>query len=202
MRWWRMPNRTISLDEVSDAIRKQLIKDGENFSHWVRMQLRRYQPGESKPEVKPAPPRNYMCKNCFGNHWTADCPSLEASEWICTISFWLIFRSWMRRKKNECCIDLLHVRWRYVAKGTFWIHGGVLQTEGSCCCWNVNDVSTTLLDVWWLSVLVTCAICGFEADVNPRIASIQGHRPHRKMENPPDLWVCDLHFNQDKESNW
>ena len=28
-----MPNRTISLDEVSDAIRKQLVKDGENFSH-------------------------------------------------------------------------------------------------------------------------------------------------------------------------
>jgi len=76
-----MPNRTISLDEVSDAIRKQLVKDGENFSHWVRMQLRKHQPGESaRDQVKPAPPRNYMCKNCFGNHWTADCPSLEASE--------------------------------------------------------------------------------------------------------------------------
>ena len=65
-----MPNRTISLDEVSDAIRKQLVKDGENFSHWVRMQLRKHQPGESEAKVKPAPPRNYMCKNCFGNHWT------------------------------------------------------------------------------------------------------------------------------------
>jgi len=75
-----MPNRTISLDEVSDAIRKQLVKDGENFSHWVRMQLRKHQPGESESKVKPAPPRNYMCKNCFGNHWTADCPTLEASE--------------------------------------------------------------------------------------------------------------------------
>jgi len=75
-----MPNRTISLDEVSDAIRKQLVKDGENFSHWIRMQLRKYSPGESEPKVKPAPPRNYMCKNCFGNHWTADCPTLEASE--------------------------------------------------------------------------------------------------------------------------
>jgi hypothetical protein len=75
-----MPNRTISLDEVSDAIRKQLVKDGENFSHWVRLQLRNHQPGKSEPKVKPAPPRNYMCKNCFGNHWTADCPTLEASE--------------------------------------------------------------------------------------------------------------------------
>lgn len=75
-----MPNRTISLDEVSDAIRRQLVKDGENFSHWVRMQLRKHQPGESEPKVKPAPPRNYMCKNCFGNHWTADCPTLEAAE--------------------------------------------------------------------------------------------------------------------------
>ena len=59
---------------------KGLVKDGENFSHWVRMQLRKHQPGVSEPKVKPAPPRNYMCKNCFGNHWTADCPTLEASE--------------------------------------------------------------------------------------------------------------------------
>lgn len=76
-----MPNRTISLDEISDAIRKQLVKDGVNFSHWIRMQLRNHQPTESELKVidKPAPPRNYMCKNCFGNHWTADCPSLEAT---------------------------------------------------------------------------------------------------------------------------
>jgi len=43
---------------------------------------------------------------------------------------------------------------------------------------------------------VQCAICGFEAEVNPRIAAIYGHRAHRKMGNPPDLWVCDFHFNQ------
>jgi hypothetical protein len=49
-------------------------------------------------------------------------------------------------------------------------------------------------------MLVKCAICGHVANVNPRIASIQGHRPHRKMENPPDLWVCDIHFIRDKES--
>ena len=49
-------------------------------------------------------------------------------------------------------------------------------------------------------MLVKCAICGYVADVNPRIASIQGHRPHRKMENPPQLWVCDIHFIQDKGS--
>ena len=75
-----MVNRTISLDEVSDAIRRQLVKDGLNFSHWVRMQLRKHQPPESEVKVKPAPPRNYMCKNCFGNHWTADCPTLEGQQ--------------------------------------------------------------------------------------------------------------------------
>jgi len=75
-----MVNRTISLDEVSDAIRKQLVKDGVNFSHWVRMQLRNHHPVHVESQPKPAPPRNYMCKNCFGNHWTADCPTLEASE--------------------------------------------------------------------------------------------------------------------------
>ena len=79
-----MPNRTISLDNVTDAMRAQLVSQGVNFSHWVRMQLRNMPvnqiQGESEPKVKPAPPRNYMCKNCFGNHWTADCPTLEASE--------------------------------------------------------------------------------------------------------------------------
>ena len=79
-----MPNRTISLDNVTDAMRAQLVSQGVNFSHWVRMQLRNMPvnqiQGESEIKVKPAPPRNYMCKNCFGNHWTADCPSLEASE--------------------------------------------------------------------------------------------------------------------------
>jgi len=79
-----MPNRTISLDNVTDAMRAQLVSQGVNFSHWVRMQLRNMPvnqiQGQSEPKVKPAPPRNYMCKNCFGNHWTADCPTLEASE--------------------------------------------------------------------------------------------------------------------------
>ena len=79
-----MPNRTISLDNVTDAMRAQLVSQGVNFSHWVRMQLRNMPvnqiQGESEPKVKPAPPRNYMCKNCFGNHWTADCPTLEGQQ--------------------------------------------------------------------------------------------------------------------------
>lgn len=77
-----MPNRTISLDNVTDAMRAQLVSQGINFSHWVRMQLRNMPVNQvqDEVEVKPAPPRNYMCKNCFGNHWTADCPTLEASQ--------------------------------------------------------------------------------------------------------------------------
>lgn len=43
-------------------------------------------------------------------------------------------------------------------------------------------------------VLVKCAICGFEANVNPRILAIYGHRPHRSMLNPPEIWICDIHF--------
>lgn len=42
-------------------------------------------------------------------------------------------------------------------------------------------------------MLVTCAICGFEAEVNPRILAIYGHRPHRSMRNPPMIWICDTH---------
>lgn len=43
-------------------------------------------------------------------------------------------------------------------------------------------------------VLVKCAICGFQAEVNPRIAAIYGHRPHRSMRAPPTLWICDIHM--------
>ena len=41
---------------------------------------------------------------------------------------------------------------------------------------------------------VKCIICGFEAEVNPRIAAIYGHRPHRLMNAPPQIWICDTHF--------
>ena len=56
-----------------------------------------------------------------------------------------------------------------------------------------------LCDVRWKeakSMIVKCAICGFEANVNPRILAIYGHRPHRAMLNPPEVWICDIHFNQ------
>lgn len=73
-----MPNRTISLDEVSDAIRKTLVSKGVNFSHWVRMQLRNTDMKQVEQKIeKPKVPKNYMCRNCLGNHWTADCPTLE-----------------------------------------------------------------------------------------------------------------------------
>jgi|TARA_R110001592_G_C13068115_1_gene741553 hypothetical protein len=78
-----MPNRTISLDDVSDSIRKSLVEQGVNFSHWVRLQLLSNAAAsaiEPVEFVKPKPPRNYMCRNCLGNHWTADCPTLEVSE--------------------------------------------------------------------------------------------------------------------------
>ena len=49
-------------------------------------------------------------------------------------------------------------------------------------------------------MLVKCAICGHVAEVNPRAASLYSIRPIRNVPNPPDLWVCDIHFIQDKES--
>ena len=47
-----MPNRTISLDDVSDAIRKQLVGKGINFSHWVRMKLRTVDTEQNESELK------------------------------------------------------------------------------------------------------------------------------------------------------
>ena len=49
-----------------------------------------------------------------------------------------------------------------------------------------------------IAVLVKCVICGFEAEVNPRIAAIYGHRPHRSMNAPPQIWICDTHFLDDE----
>ena len=79
-----MVNRTISLDQVSDELRKKLVKGGTNFSYWVRNQLiqnaaKRQEPSEAP--LKPKPHKNYLCRNCMmAGHWTADCPHLEGSE--------------------------------------------------------------------------------------------------------------------------
>jgi|TARA_R110000772_G_C13282200_1_gene437245 hypothetical protein len=78
-----MPNRTISLDDISDGVRKQLVLKGVNFSQWVRLQLMQYGERtmfgltETEVEVKPSPPKNYMCRHCLGSHWTADCKELR-----------------------------------------------------------------------------------------------------------------------------
>jgi len=76
-----MVNRTISLDQVSDELRKKLVSGGQNFSYWVRKQLitnaaKRQEAGE--PRSKPKPMKNYLCRHCLTTgHWTADCPHLE-----------------------------------------------------------------------------------------------------------------------------
>ncbi len=49
-------------------------------------------------------------------------------------------------------------------------------------------------------MLVKCAICGYITEVKPRAAALYGTRLIRSVPNPPDLWVCDIHFNQDMES--
>jgi hypothetical protein len=54
-----------------------------NFSGWIREQLLRYQPEQKvKVEVKKKTFKHATCRNCgmIGDHWTLDCPTLEASE--------------------------------------------------------------------------------------------------------------------------
>ena len=61
-----------------------------------------------------------------------------------------------------------------------------------------------LCDAGWQEaegMRVRCVICGFEAEVNPRIAAIYGHRPHRSMLDPPKIWICDTHFSDDHGSD-
>ncbi len=76
-----MPNRTISLCEVTDAIRKKL-SEKENFSNWVRKKLKEHD-GEFKIPAGPTEynqvgptPYSYMCPICklTGHHWEKNCP--------------------------------------------------------------------------------------------------------------------------------
>lgn len=87
-----MVNRTISLDNITDKIRAEIVKEGTSFSVWVRSQLRQHMPGETVAQITPAKPRmRTLCKTCktdnntnghlqfIENKWTLVCPK-EVSE--------------------------------------------------------------------------------------------------------------------------
>jgi len=78
-----MPNRTISLDPVTDLMRAQLVENGTNFSQWVRNQLRSMdvnQIQEKKP-ARPKPNKHYLCRYCKqSGHWSDECPHIEVIE--------------------------------------------------------------------------------------------------------------------------
>jgi hypothetical protein len=75
-----MRNKSISLCDKSFEVAKRM----PNFSGWIRKQLLAYQPKqEVKVEVKKKKTfKHATCRNCgmIGDHWTLDCPTLEAIE--------------------------------------------------------------------------------------------------------------------------
>jgi len=74
-----MRNKSISLCDKSFEVAKRM----PNFSGWIREQLLRYQPEQKvKVEVKKRTFKHATCRNCgmIGDHWTLDCPTLEALE--------------------------------------------------------------------------------------------------------------------------
>jgi len=74
-----MRNKSISLCDKSFEVAKRM----PNFSGWIREQLLRYQPERKvKVEVKKKTFKHATCRNCgmIGDHWTLDCPTLEAIE--------------------------------------------------------------------------------------------------------------------------
>lgn len=75
-----MPNRTISLCNVSDEIRKELTKQ-ENFSHWVRKKLIEWS-GQENEVIEPKVPPYYPCQRCgrVGHHWTKNCDTRLGNE--------------------------------------------------------------------------------------------------------------------------
>ena len=72
-------------------------------------------------------------------------------------------------------------------------HGGIVSVAENCFIQLRCVVNHVVIHFRGIVVHVKCAICGYQANVNPRIASIQAIRPHRKMMNPPQLWICDIH---------
>jgi len=74
-----MRNKSISLCDKTFEVAKRM----PNFSGWIREQLLRYQPEQKvKVEVKKKTFKHATCRNCgmIGDHWTLDCPTLEAFE--------------------------------------------------------------------------------------------------------------------------
>jgi hypothetical protein len=43
------------------------------------------------------------------------------------------------------------------------------------------------------TIQVTCAICGYQAEVRPRVTSLYGIRDVRHLRTMPKLWICDTH---------
>ncbi len=76
-------------------------------------------------------------------------------------------------------------------------HGGIVLIAAIYSIQLRCVVNLAAIPFRGIVVLVKCAICGHVANVNPRIASIQALRPHRKMMNPPELWICDVHLTSE-----
>lgn len=75
-----MPNRTISLCNISDEIRKELVKS-QNFSHWIRKRLIEWS-GQEHEVIEPKVPYHYPCQRCgrTGVHWTKNCNTKLGNE--------------------------------------------------------------------------------------------------------------------------
>mgnify|MGYP003653202286 CR=1 FL=1 len=78
------------------------------------------------------------------------------------------------------------------------VHGGSVSSAMRYSIRRLYVANLAAIPSRGIVVLVRCVICGFEADVNPRIAAIYGHRPHRSMNAPPQIWICDTHFSDDE----
>ena len=72
-----MANRTISLDETADNIRQKLVRSGQNFSSWIRLQLIKWEAEHSGIEIvsRRVVPPEYSCPKCkrMGHHWSNEC---------------------------------------------------------------------------------------------------------------------------------
>lgn len=57
----------------------------------------------------------------------------------------------------------------------------------------MGSVTNGIRYVGGLNMIVTCAICGHVATVDPKISPINGKYMKKVYSNPPKVWICDTH---------
>ena len=71
-----MRNKMITLCPTTYEIAKKMPNFSKAVRRWL-MEMSEIEVDHAIIRAKTPVPKNYMCKNCLGNHWTAECGELK-----------------------------------------------------------------------------------------------------------------------------